>query len=75
MGTRLRYTVYDTEARKYLKSAEQPLGSGSEIVTDWTRREENAMRFPGVKSAFAMVLKLGGTAQLVVKNERGQIVA
>ena len=75
MATRLRYTVYDTNARRYLKYAEQPMGTDSELVTDWTRRAENAMRFPGVKSAAAMVAKLGRYNNFVVKNEKGDVVA
>lgn len=75
MARRMRYTVYDTARREYLKRAEQPLGSDSELVTDWTRRAENAMRFPGIKSAEAMVAKLGRYSEFVVKNERGEIIA
>lgn len=101
---KMKYTVYNTEIRKYLKRATQPLGcevsapkglrastpavppetrgpvtaedAGREVlVTEWTRRVENAQDFPGKKSAEAMVRKLGGYSELVVKNGKGEIIA
>lgn len=74
MPSKPRYTVYDTDRREYLKRAERPLDRDSELVTDWTRRAENAQRFPGVKSAARMVALLGRYSQFVVKNQRGEIV-
>ena len=70
-----RYTVYDTEAGKYLERATEMPGWPGVLVTDWTRRPERAQRFPGVKSARRMVDKLGRDQALVIKNERGEIIA
>lgn len=75
MATRPRYTVYDTEKREYLESAEMPLGSDGQMVTHWTRRRECALRFAGVKSAAEMVAKLGNYSEFVVKNDKGEVVA
>ena len=72
---KMKYTVYNTEIRKYLKRAIQPLGCESELVTEWTRRVENAQGFPGKKSAEAMVRRLGSYSELVVKNGKGEIIA
>lgn len=69
-----RYTVYNTEIRRYLRRATLPLGSESEVVTEWTRRAEDAQSFPGKKSAEAMVRRLGSFSELVVKNAKGEIV-
>jgi len=70
-----RYTVYDTEAGKYLQRATEMPGWPGVLVTDWTRRPERAQRFPGVKRARRMVDKLGRDQALVIKNERGEIIA
>jgi len=72
---RPRYTVYDTMRREYLKCAEQPLGTVGQLVTRWTRDAGEAMRFQGIKTAEAMVAKLGRYSEFVVKNERGEIIA
>lgn len=72
---KMKYTVYNTELRRYLKRVTQPLGCASEVVTEWTRRVEMAQGFPGKKSAEAMVRRLGGYSELVVKNSRGEIIA
>ena len=45
------------------------------LVTDWTRHPERAQRYQGVKSARRMVDKLGRDQALVIKNERGEIIA
>ena len=71
---RMRYTVYDTEAHKYLERATQVMGTDEHLHTEWTRRADRAQRFPGRKSAEAMVRKLGGYSQIVIKNSRGEIV-
>ena len=75
MAVRMKYTVYDTGRRKYLASATDPLGSGKELVTEWTRKAERAQKFPGKKSAEAMVRKLGSFSEFVVKNSRGELIA
>ena len=71
---KMKYTVYNTEMHRYLKSAAQPLGCESELVTEWTSRAERAQGFPGKKSAEAMVRRLGSFSELVVKNGKGEIV-
>ncbi len=75
MERKLRYTVYDTARHVWLREAIMPTGVGSAMVTTWTQRPERAQRFPGIKSAMAMVRKLGSYSQFVVKNEKGDIVA
>ena len=70
-----RYTVYDTEAGKYLQRATEMPGWPGVLVTDRTRHPERAQRFQGVKSARRMVDKLGRDQALVIKNERGEIIA
>lgn len=75
MARRMRYTVYDTGQRKYLRLATQPMGCEDQLVTEWTRHAERAQGFPGKKSAEAMVRKLGGYSEFVVKNGNGEVVA
>lgn len=72
--TRKRYTVYDTSMRKYLESAVLPDGDPRHLHTEWTRRPERALKFPGVKSARGMVAKLGSYSEFVVKNDRGDVI-
>ena len=71
---RMHYMVFDTSQRKYLELAVQPLGTDGELVTKWTRHPEKALKFPGIKSGQRMVRKLGGYSEIVVKNERGEVV-
>lgn len=73
--TQLRYTVYDTEKREYLVQITAPTGSTDAVVTEWTKHPEKAARFPGVKSASAVVRMLGSYSQFVVKNAKGEIIA
>ena len=73
--TRKRYTVYNTELRKYLHSATLPDGDPRSMLSTWTSRPEKALRFPGIKSARGMVAKLGNYGEYVVKNDRGEIIA
>lgn len=75
VARKLRYGVYDTEQRVWLAKATLPVGDDGAMVTEWTKRDEKALRFPGIKSAMAMVRKLGSYSQFVVKNEKGDIVA
>ena len=70
-----RYTVYDTEKREYLQRVETPDGDQARIVTYWTRDPAEAARFPGVKSAAAVVRMLGSYSQFAVKNAKGEIIA
>ena len=71
---KLRYTIYDTAAKKYLERAEQPLGNERQLATQWTRHPERAQRFPGIKSADAMLEKLGRYSEFIIINGRGEIV-
>ena len=72
--TRHRYTVYDTSRREYLRCVELSTGDERGMVTHWTKLPEAAMRFPGVKTAAKMVVRLGSYSEFVVKNEKGEIV-
>ena len=67
-----RYAVYDTETGKYLRVA-MLLGPHLR-VTKWTRHPKEAQRFPGIKSAQAMVDALGNDSNIVILNGRGVIV-
>lgn len=69
-----RYTVYDTSRRMYLRRIERPTGSPDAIVTDWTRDVAEAAKFPGVKTAAAVVRMLGCYSDFVIKNARGEII-
>ena len=71
----LKYTVYDTEKREYLRRVETPDGDRARIVTYWARDPAEAARFPGRKSAEAVVRMLGSYSQFVVKNAKGEIIA
>lgn len=75
MAGKMKYTVYNTVLRKYLQLATQPMGCEDQLVTEWTRHAERAQGFPGKKSAEAMVRKLGGYSEFVVKNGSGEVVA
>lgn len=72
---KMRYTVYDTERREYLRVILRPTDDPGNIVTKWTKSEEDAAHFPGIKSAEAVVRVLGSYSQFVVKNAKGEIVA
>lgn len=68
-----RYAVYDTETNEYLQEVLLPLGSTRVRVTRWTRHLKKAQRFPGIKSAQAMVDALGND-NIVILNREGVIV-
>ena len=72
--TQYRYTVYDTGRREYLERVERPTGDDRAVVTVWTKKVERAAKFPGVKSAAAIVRLLGNYSQFVIKNREGVIV-
>ena len=71
---KLRYTIYDTWQKKYLERAEQPPWNERQLATQWTRHPERAQRFPGIKSADAMLEKLGRYSEFIIINGRGEIV-
>ena len=75
MARKLRYGIYDTARHMWLQQAILPTGDGSAMVTEWTQRPEKALRFPGVKSAEAMLEKLGRFSEFVIINGKGEIVA
>lgn len=69
-----RYAVYDTETNEYLQEVLLPFGSTRVRVTRWTRHPKEAQRFPGIKSAQAMVDALGNDSNIVILNGKGVIV-
>lgn len=74
---KLRYAVYDTYRGEYLRellTMRTDDGGFQVIGMRGTRRAAEAMRFPGVKSARQTIAKLGGGAELVVINAKGDIV-
>ena len=74
---KLRYAVYDTWRGEYLRELllMRTDTGGSEVVgMEGTRRAAEGMRFPGVKSARQVIGKLGGGAEYVVINAKGDIV-
>lgn len=74
MARKLRYAIYDTWRHRYLEQVAQPLGSAEQLHTQWTKRAEKAQRFPGIKSADAMLEKLGRFSEFVIVNGKGEIV-
>lgn len=70
-----RYTIYDTEAGKYLQRATELPEWPGVLVTDWTRQADRTQRFPGVKSARRMVDRLGRDRALAIRNGKGEIIA
>ena len=75
MARKMRYAIYDTWQRKYLEQATQVIGSSKQLHTKWTLRRSEAQMFPGIKSADAMLEKLGRDSTLVIINGQGEIVA
>lgn len=73
---KLRYAVYDTWRGEYLRellTMRTDDGGYMVIGMEGTRRADEAMRFPGVKSARQIIGKLGGGAEYVIINQRGAI--
>lgn len=73
---KLRYAVYDTWRGEYLRellTMRTDDGGYMVIGMEGTRRAAEAMRFPGVKSARQIIGKLGGGAEYVVINAKGDI--
>ena len=74
VARKLRYAIYDTWHKAWLRQA-TPSDDGRHILaTAWTFHPDEALRFPGIKSAMGMVRKLGSYSEFVVKNEKGEIV-
>lgn len=72
-----RYAVYDTYRREYL--AELLLmrtddGGMAVVGMRGTREPAEAMRLPGVKSARQTIRRMGGGAEYVIINGKGDIV-
>lgn len=76
MAAAMRYTVFDEAQRKWLAAFHRPEKQCDAAVTRWTRRPEQAMRFPGVKSArgVARWIDAGELGKVVVRNARGEAV-
>lgn len=73
---RPRYRVYDTYRREYL--AELLLmrmddGGMAVVGMRGTREPAEAMTFPGVKSARQTIERMGGGAEYVIINAKGDI--
>lgn len=72
---RPRYTLYDTDTRRYLREAVQPDGDPDQLYTHWTNVAAKALRFPGVKSARRMAERLSSyRGEILIKNARGEII-
>ena len=71
---KLRYAIYDTWHKAWLRRMDVPVDGIGAAVTTWTRRPEEAQRFPGIKSADAMLGKLGRFSEFVIVNGKGDIV-
>lgn len=75
VARKLRYAIYDTWHKAWLRQA-TPSDDGRHILaTAWTFHPDEALRFPGIKSADAMLEKLGRFSELVIVNRKGDIVA
>ena len=74
MARKLRYGIYDTARKAWLRRMEAPVDGVGAVVTTWTKRAEHAQRFPGIKSADGMLEKLGRFSEFVIVNGRGEIV-
>ena len=70
---RPRYTIYDTFHRCWLLRVELPTGEADCVFTLWTKRQAEAQRFPGMKSARRKVRQLDRGVDCVIHNERGEI--
>lgn len=73
---KLRYRVYDTYRREYLERLLLMRGDdgGYAVVgMKGTKDPAAAMMFPGVKSARQTIGRLGGGAEFVVINQKGDI--
>ena len=75
---KMRYRLYDSAQRKWLAGYQVPDAGCDVAVTQWTRKPENAMRFPGVKSARSVARRIVANAQAegecVVVNARGRVI-
>lgn len=73
---KLRYTIYDTVNKKWLRGLQKPVRQCDAAVTCWTRNPEKAMRFPGTKSARGVARWLDGEhyGGCMVLNARGEAV-
>ena len=74
--TKLRYTIFDTVQKKYLSEFHRPVNEVDAAVTNWTRKPQSAMRFPGAKSARGVARWLGENSHggVVVLNARGNMI-
>ena len=73
---KFRYSIYDTTQKKYLSEFHRPVDKLDAAVTNWTRKPQSAMRFPGAKSARCVARWLGENSHggVVVLNARGNMI-
>lgn len=73
---KLRYSIYDVAAKKYLSEFHRPVSEVDVAVTNWTRKPQCAMRFPGTKSARNVARWLDDNSHggCIVLNAKGNIV-
>ena len=75
---KLRYMIFDTVGKRYLRQVtvlddDTRLPVANCVVTTWTRWPEMALKLPGIKSARAMVRRLG-VDRLAIVNGKKDIV-
>lgn len=72
-----RYSIYDTFREEYLQELlmmRTDDGGYAVVGMKGTRDPAEAMRFPGVKSAESVRMRLGAWSELVILNAKGVIV-
>ena len=75
---KLRYMIFDTVGKRYLRQVtvlddDTRLPVANCVVTTWTRRPEMALKLPGIKSARAMVRRLGVDRLAIVNGKGGEL--
>ena len=72
-----RYSIYDTFRREYLQELllmRTDDGGFAVVGMKGTRDPAEALRFPGIKSAEGVRVRLGAWSELVILNAKGVIV-
>lgn len=69
-----RYAIFDTDSNQYLMRVEMLTVDGKVTYTLWTKNPAEAQRFPGIKSAFALMMRIGTRTNLIIRNGRGMRV-
>ena len=65
-----RYTIYDRHSGRWLSEIQLVPEHDSAIYTNWTRNPEEALRFPGTKTARQVLRVLNGK-EFELRNGRG----